>query len=366
VSRPLPSLAALLTAVTLALGVVGVVGVEATGAPAAPRDPGRAHAPVLDHRSGVGPATVARAQGPDGRLVSGRGAAYLPAPMSVEGRDGYLFYGEDFDSACLDGEQFDLGLRRMRAFARMLRAAGKRVLFSVAPNKSGVLPGELAGLPHGSCDRSGLRHQAAALDAFRDADFIAMRARLARMAARGVQLYWHMDTHWTTVASTRYAFQVARRLDLRLAKRQRYAPARRTILPDLMQLQGIYDVRETAPARRTTTRVRVAEGPSGAEDPAAPGWADQSWESRPAARTWRGRSLLVGDSFTFTALESLRPLFRHGRFLWIGLASLDEIAAAMAEADTVVLEVVQRYVGRSVLLQPSFRKTLQQALAERS
>ena len=189
-----------------------------------------------------------------------------------------------------------------------------------------------------------------------------MRARLARVAARGHQLYWHIDTHWTSVASTRYALELARRLDPKLAARQRYAPTSLTINPDLMLLQGIYDVQETAPARRTTTRVRVTEAASEAGVPEAPGWADQSWDSQPAARTWRGKTLLVGDSFTFAGLESLRPLFSHGRFVWIGLATLDSIAKAMAHSHTVVLEIVQRYVGTSVLLQPSFRKLLVKAL----
>ena len=216
-------------------------------------------------------------------------------------------------------------------------------------------------LPHGSCDEAGLQQEAASLDSFEDPDYLPMRSRLARLADGGLQLYWHMDTHWTTVASTRYAHEVARRLDPKLAVRQRYAPATRTINPDLMLLQGIYDVQETAPARRTTTRVRVTEGAS-VTAAGAPGWADQSWDSQPASRTWRGKTLLVGDSFTFAGLESLRPLFSHGRFLWIGLATLETIAKAMAHSHTVVLEIVQRYVGRSVLLQPEFRKLLVKAL----
>ena len=356
--RPLISLAALLTAATLALGVISV---EATGAPVDQPDSGRPHRALVDHPAGVGPPTVPRSYGPGGRFVGSGGVAYLPAPLAVPGRDGYLFYGEDFDAACFDSDHYERGLHRMRALARILRAAGKRVLFSVAPNKSGVLGSQLARVPHGSCDRTGLRLEAAALDRLKDPDYIPMRARLARLASRGLQLYWHMDTHWTTVASTRYAHEVARRLDPQLARRQRYAPSSRTIVPDLLQLQGIYDVQETAPARRTTTRVRVTEEPAGA-DPDALGWADQSWDSQPAARTWRGKTLLVGDSFTFAGLESLRPLFSHGRFLWIGLATLDSIASAMAHSHTVVLEIVQRYVGRSVLLVPAFRKMLVKAL----
>ena len=354
--RPLTSLAALLTAATLALGVLSA---EATGAPVDQPDSGRPHPAAVDHPAGVGPQTVPRSTGPDGRLIGNNGVAYPPAPLTVPGRDGYTFYGEDFDAACFDTATYERGLRRMRAFARILRAAGKRVLFSVAPNKSGVLGSELANVPHGSCDRTGLRLEAAALDGFKDPDYIPMRARLARLAGRGLQTYWHIDTHWTTVASTRYAQEVARRLDPKLAARQRYTPSTRTIIPDLMQLQGIYDVQETAPARRTTTRVRVTEAPLG---PDALSWADQSWDSQPAARTWRGKTLLVGDSFTFAGLESLRPLFSHGRFVWIGLATLETIAEAMAHSHTVILEIVQRYVGRSVLLVPAFRKMLVKAL----
>ena len=160
-----------------------------------------------------------------------------------------------------------------------------------------------------------------------------MRARLARLGVGGLQPYWHIDTHWS-----------------------------RTIIPDVMLLQGVYYVDETAPARRTTTRARVTDAPSGVDDPEAPGCADQSWDSQPAARTCRGKSLLVGDSFTLAGVERLRPLFRHGRLLWIGLAGPDSIARAMAHSHTVVLEVVQRHVGRSALLQPAFREMLVKAM----
>ena len=76
----------------------------------------------------------------------------------------------------------------------------------------------------------------------------------------------------------------------------------------------------------------------------------------------RGNTLLLGDSFTYRGLSVLMPLFRHGRFLWIDAVHNNELLAAIPKADTVVIEIVQRYVGVSMLVQDSFRQQVTQAL----
>ena len=208
-----------------------------------------------------------------------------------------------------------------------------------------------------------MAYQQSVLDHFGDRDFVAMRATLAALATTSDYLYWRLDTHWTTLATTRYAREVARRLDPRVAHRQRYAGATRTIVPDVYFLQGRTDVTESAPARRTATRVKVVDPPGQPPyDPSTPVAGDLSWTSRPAARAYPGRTLLVGDSFTYVGLESLRPLFRRGRFLWVGLASPATIAHQLARSDTVVLEVVQRYLAQSTLSTAAFRRLVRKEL----
>ena len=83
--------------------------------------------------------------------------------------------------------------------------------------------------------------------------------------------------------------------------------------------------------------------------PVASGADDFRWISRPARKTWPGHTLLLGDSFTMVGLDSLAPLFRHGRFLWNKNNNEEVIAAAVAASDTVVIEVYQTFLGGSPL-----------------
>ena len=91
--------------------------------------------------------------------------------------------------------------------------------------------------------------------------------------------------------------------------------------------------------------------------------SDYAWNSRPAKLTWPGRTLVFGDSFSHYALPNLVPLFRHGRFMWIGEVELDDVVEAIRDADTVVLEVYQTFLSiGSVLTTKAFRQQVRRAL----
>ena len=65
------------------------------------------------------------------------------------------------------------------------------------------------------------------------------------------------------------------------------------------------------------------------------------------------------------ALELMRPIFRHGRFLWVTNNPDRTIAKAISRSDLVVLEVVQFFTSVSPLGTKSFRREVKKALAER-
>ena len=75
--------------------------------------------------------------------------------------------------------------------------------------------------------------------------------------------------------------------------------------------------------------------------------------------------MLVGDSFSLMALHLLRPLFRHGRFVWTGNVPLTDIVDGIADADTVVIEVVQFFEVTTELGTKSFRHLVAKALAKK-
>ena len=113
-------------------------------------------------------------------------------------------------------------------------------------------------------------------------------------------------------------------------------------------------------------KVRNAKG--------APPWSGypeftfyNSWVSSPGRLTWPGRTLLLGDSFMWYALENLRPIFRRGEFIWFAVADDPEfLAKAIKKADTVVIEVYQMVTPGSPLASPAFRRHVMQALNDRS
>ena len=296
------------------------------------------------------------------------GKTYTRAPWVTDGLNGMKYFGEEFDTACGYGDRFAPGLRRFARLARLIEKSGRRVLFTIAPNKSVVNTKDLipSTVPHGRCARIGMRQQIKALDRFEDPHYVPMRKHLADLDDSGTQVYWHIDSHWTTVGHTRFAHALARHLDPDLAAAQRYrVRGTRTITPDVAPLIGQPDLTETAPRRRILTPVKVEAVPGSDEYHPVRGFTtDHEWRSSPSRRTWPGRTAVIGDSFMYLALESVRPLFRHGHYLWIGDRSLPKIVEEIARADTVVIEVVQRYMPDSVLTTRATRKALKAAFAQ--
>ena len=151
----------------------------------------------------------------------------------------------------------------------------------------------------------------------------------------------------------------------KVARFQTYRLGQETILVDMSYLGILPKTYETGPAHITTTKVQVhpAAG-SKAYDPSVVIAPDLAWNAAPARRTWGGHTLLIGDSFTYRGLASLMPVFRHGRFLWTNNVGNSTIINAIPEADTVVIEMVQRYLGSSILVPSDFRRAGAQSIEE--
>ena len=300
------------------------------------------------------------------KFVGTDGATYDLAPPVTFGDNGRAFFGQDFDAACWYGPRLHHGLRQLGKLARVIEQSGRHVVWTVAPNKTSVATDDLpAEMPHGRCSSRGIAQQDRVLDEFSDPRFIPLRAALERQSARGVNVYWHLDTHWTTVAGAQYAEAVASKLNPHIAALQRYRSATRTISVDLGEQGFIDQLQESGKVRipKSPVRVRPAGGASTIDldtliNP------DISWRTGPAARTWRGNTLLLGDSFTYRSLSVLMPLFRHGHFLWLNAVDDDDVLAAIPRSDTVVIELVQRYVGVSRHVTAKFRRSVRDALAD--
>lgn len=329
-----------------------------TSAGHAPRPGAEPSAPVLprlmalDARGATPPSTAA----PASKLVGSDGQLYDLAPIVVSGVDDQVFYGPDFDTACSDGPRFKKGLKRLARLARLIERSGRRVVLTVAPNKSSAYPGSLdqATLPHGRCTRWGLRRQERAMDGFRDERYLPLRERLV---ADPRQTYYDTDSHWTTVGASVFAKQLAKRLDRSVARRQHYTLGEETRQGDLFLLSGIAQP-EVAQYANPTVKVKVRVSDS---DPDL----QQSWRSGPRKRVVDGKVLMLGDSFTYVGLGALRPLFREGRFIWTVPQNLPAMAEQLVTADVVVIEVLQRFVSTSLLGTGGFYREVKRSLLSR-
>ena len=292
------------------------------------------------------------------------GLTHLPAPPVVYGADGNEFGGLDLDVACKHGGKISRQVTVLEKVVRMIRASGRRVIWTIGPNKTNVV-GDLlpAPLPHDRCDSTGVDQQNALLDRIDDPSYLPMRRRLAHDKR---QMYWRTDPHWTTVAAAVFAERVARELDPKLARRQKYTYGTETRVGGFTRLLG-EQTPETLPTAMPTTPVTVKTAPDSLSD-----WAgypnlvwDHSWDSSPARRTWGRHTLVLGDSFALAALDSLRPLFRHGRWLWVNGVPVQSLLDGILGANTVVLEVQQNflYLDQPVLTR-SFRAQLRKALRQ--
>ena len=307
----------------------------------------------------VGAADTGRARsfvGPDG-------TTYDSAPLTVPGLDGELFYGPDFDVACGLGSQTSRTMEQVAKLARMIERSGRTVVWTVAPNKSTVIPQDLPDpLPHGACDAVGFEEGRQVLDGVADSSFLPLRAELAGSPH---QTYFKTDTHWTTVGGSIFAHALAHRLAPRVARLQSYSYGTEQRVGNLNYFDGNATV-ETAETAMPTTKVHVRTAGTSAYQV----WSgypqltrDFTWNTRPARRTVPGDTVILGDSFSMFALDSLMPLFQRGRFLWRGKGPERVEFQAIKRADTVVVEVSEVFapLGASVA-DPGFRKRLQRAL----
>lgn len=290
------------------------------------------------------------------------GRAYPSAPRTVEGRRGELYFGPDFDLACGLGADVTRSWRRLALLARVIERSGRTVVWTVAPSKTTARPRLLPkDPPHGTCDTNGMVDVRRAVDAQRDRNFLALRRLLATDRR---QVYFATDPHWTTVGGAVYAKALADRLDPRIGRLQRYEYGTETRDGLLNWFRGVF-APETAETARYAGRVRTRTTSSSEEQwsgyPALT--SDYSWRSRPRRATIPGRTLLVGDSFTMFALDNLVPLFARGRFMWWDQSPEEDLVAAIARADTVVLESAEVFTPLgSLLTRSSFRRAVQRAV----
>jgi hypothetical protein len=295
-------------------------------------------------------------------IVGHDGVTYEQAPDAVPGFEDELFFGAEFDYACAVGPRFVQTLDSMAKLARIIEKSGRRAIWTMGYAKTTVMPENIdkSTLPHGRCDRRGLNIYRKTARTYRDANYLPLADLLASSRH---QTYYKTDAHWSSVGGSVFAKALAKRLDPKLGKRQRYRYGTEQWNGMLNEMRGIEDP-ETSETAFPKVKVKVRTKRGSDPYPGYPaGVYDHSWKSSPAKRTYPGKTLVMGDSFSMLALENLRPLFRDGRWIWHFESRPRDVIDAIVDADTVVIEVYQLYTPGLTFTTPEFLAKLRKALA---
>jgi hypothetical protein len=292
---------------------------------------------------------------------SGPGGA-ASTPAVVRGKDGYLFTGKDFTNACSQAARYEQSLTSLARLAEIIEDSGRRVVFTVAPNKSSVTTDDLPrAVPRGACALRAIERQSELIDGIRHPLYVGVRKPLADAHGAGRQVFFRTDTHWTMLGGAMYAQALAARLDPELAPRLRLEPVRHTRVGDLTKLIGLTSP-ESVTSATLSSGATVFPGHKEAAKGARPAYQPESWVTRPGKGLVQGRTLLLGDSFTGAALTSLRPMFAQGRFVVFRLVPQEQLISEIRSADTVVIEVIERDIGIQVPTQAKFQSRVAAAL----
>lgn len=262
-------------------------------------------------------------------------------PQVLQGKDGWLFYGGDASLPCQPVRSVDESLRVWNTVVDALASSGRRVVVTVAPDKSSMVPGRLPDRYVGKeCSTTRTQDVRARLGAGALRSYVDLRAPLLREQEEVDEpIYVADDTHWDGRGAVVFAQTVLDALvpgrfsvDEDCVRGVRQQPG------DLSKLAGnpgsvpvqtrtvdrpgvTFGGRELAPSDGTVQRVRsTTTGP-----PLVP-----------------GRVAIVGDSFLYASREQLLPYFADVTVAHKNRSSAADLLAVVRAADTVVLEIVER------------------------
>lgn len=241
------------------------------------------------------------------------------ASQVLEGRDGWLFVKGELERACAPAVPIPFALARWRELVSVVRAAGKRAVLLVPPDKGSIYGEQLPDGEQTDCARRAKRRFWDLLARAPAGSGVTQLERpLARRKRRGaIPLYSKTDSHWTTFGSLELVRSV---LDLvggeaRLRPREVIGLGERKYIGDLTVLRG-----EATRDSRPEHTIRRS----------------------PGAPRVRARTLFLNDSFGAVPLSLLKLYFRDLRAVpWVGSTGA-QLAEAIAGADTVIFESVER------------------------
>lgn len=312
--------------------------------------------PPSDHRQGAGPIPDRQREEPQ----------LPPMPQVIEGKDGWLYLGDDVLSRCRPKQDLDTTIAALRDLRKGVEASGRQFVLIIAPDKSTVVPEYLPD------DFYGRDCALEATDKFwrrigHDAGAVDLREELRRRGAElGAPVYPPLDGHWNdegALVMTRNLAEAVRPGISRTWVTEPTKPwATSADIPPLRGRTGVIEgsFYEVKPDGSTGTVRDVPFGfvkPLPLAAPAVPGTVDR-------------KVGLLGDSFSIRALRYLGGTFQNLTVLHYGKVNEDagkQAGEMLADHEVVAVEIVERTLqsGNCALLDPAVVDGITKALAAR-
>ncbi|MFI9008703.1 hypothetical protein ACIGNX_15890 [Actinosynnema sp. NPDC053489] len=288
--------------------------------------------------------------------------AYVRA---IEGKDGWLYLGEDVERACEPklpvAEVFD----RLRALRAAVESSGRKLVLVVAPDKVTTVP-EFLPAKYFGAECAARTREEFWRGLVRETGAIDLRGVLRNAAAeRKEPVYQKLDSHWTTEGGLVMVRAIAERVQQGVTRTWDFRPAgsseTKAGLPPLLGQSATMTINhyELAPDGKVVREKKLAEPfPEPRHSTQAPGTG-----------VVKPKALVIGDSFATPMAAYLSAGFADLTFQHLNTIATDPggTAARMADASAVVIEVVERNMlsGNSAVLSTQNIELIRAELAKR-
>ncbi|WP_245804889.1 alginate O-acetyltransferase AlgX-related protein [Amycolatopsis australiensis] len=280
-------------------------------------------------------------------------------PTVIEGKDGWLYLGDEVTSHCVPAESLDTTFDRLRRFRDGIEASGRQLVVVVAPDKATMVPQHMPDNYLGKdC------HDAVQNDFWRHVDaenfMVDLRGPLQDWANRkGQPLYGPQDAHWNDEGAVTAVREVTEKLRPGITGSWRVQPKENWEVPaDLPRLIGRTGL---------TDGTHYALMPDGRTDLTRTMPADYippvHTDTASGTGTYGLRTAWLGDSFTIRTLPYLAATFRDLTAMHYSTSDQDggaAIAGLLARSDVVVVEFAERglIAGAASMLTPAVQQNI--------
>ncbi|MDT7797303.1 MAG: hypothetical protein QOI78_736 [Actinomycetota bacterium] len=286
-------------------------------------------------------------------------------PPVVEGRDGWLYLGNDLYAKCNPMIPAATVIDELIGFRKAVEASGRRLVLIVPPDKSDIFPQFLPDQYAGKdCAPVAARTMWQRLN--NDVGYLDLRQPLlAESHRQGSPIYFKQDTHWQFHGGLTMVRALAEDLRPGVTSTWRTAPKekfdKQTDLPPLIGRTGSEPAElETLAPDGGADRTRTFFG--------QPNTVPIELHGGATVGTVPDKVAMIGDSFTGFADMYLAATFTDMTIMHSDYVQQDTDAAAakLAGSDVIVLEIAERNLigGQSPILAPAVVKTLSEQLAK--